>query len=411
LEAELPRLHYWAIGPKYKHSNIIRKELFRYLIFAGFKLNRDFVYNKSTKQMWIIRPYIDGEWDVMIEFKSADNPDDLVGEGIHGIVMTEVARMKPTVWSENVLPTITDTDGWVIANTTPKGEGWDFTEMQQLCVDGITGLPLYPEKCDPSRNWVFFHWTYLEQTKISGFIKRVDDLKKVMSKAEFARNFLASREIYEGQVFDGVTEDNCLQQLPNNLQFEYVFGGYDHGHTHRTGITVVGVSKEHKMYVLESIGESGLLFLSINESDRTIVKIIKELQEKYNVDKWFCSHERPENIKALRQYDIDAVSWLSTSNDEGIAETKRTARYLFANMLFQNNLLFYLENQEELKKDLKNVCFKLSLANNSYDNNKIEAKNDDVSDSLTFAVWSYYPLRREIISKLGLNIINEINDD
>lgn len=51
----------------------------------------------------------------------ADNPDRLRGIYLDGVVMDEVADMKPEVWDEVVLPTLTDRQGWALFIGTPKG--------------------------------------------------------------------------------------------------------------------------------------------------------------------------------------------------------------------------------------------------------------------------------------------------
>lgn len=56
-----------------------------------------------------------------IRIYGADNPDRLRGIYLDGVVMDEVADMKPEVWDEVVLPTLTDRQGWALFIGTPKG--------------------------------------------------------------------------------------------------------------------------------------------------------------------------------------------------------------------------------------------------------------------------------------------------
>lgn len=51
----------------------------------------------------------------------ADNPDALRGLYFDGIILDEVAQMKPEVWSEIVQPALTDRQGWALFIGTPKG--------------------------------------------------------------------------------------------------------------------------------------------------------------------------------------------------------------------------------------------------------------------------------------------------
>lgn len=51
----------------------------------------------------------------------ADNPDALRGLALSGVVLDEVAQMRPEVWREIVRPAVADREGWVLFIGTPKG--------------------------------------------------------------------------------------------------------------------------------------------------------------------------------------------------------------------------------------------------------------------------------------------------
>src|SRR5690606_9719062 len=63
-----------------------------------------------------------------VRIYGADNPDRLRGIYLDGVVLDEVADMKPEVWDEVVLPTLTDRQGWALFIGTPKGVN-RFSEM------------------------------------------------------------------------------------------------------------------------------------------------------------------------------------------------------------------------------------------------------------------------------------------
>ena len=51
----------------------------------------------------------------------ADNPDALRGLYFDGVVLDEVAQMRPEVWEEVVRPALADRNGWAVFIGTPKG--------------------------------------------------------------------------------------------------------------------------------------------------------------------------------------------------------------------------------------------------------------------------------------------------
>jgi hypothetical protein len=57
----------------------------------------------------------------VIRIFGADNPDALRGLYFDGVVLDEVAQMKPEVWDEIILPALADRKGWAVFIGTPKG--------------------------------------------------------------------------------------------------------------------------------------------------------------------------------------------------------------------------------------------------------------------------------------------------
>jgi len=51
----------------------------------------------------------------------ADNPDSLRGVRLDGVVLDEVAQMKPVVWDDIIQPALSDRKGWAIFIGTPSG--------------------------------------------------------------------------------------------------------------------------------------------------------------------------------------------------------------------------------------------------------------------------------------------------
>jgi hypothetical protein len=56
-----------------------------------------------------------------IRIFGADDPDSLRGQHLDGIVLDEVAQMKPHVWGEVLLPALASKNGWALFIGTPKG--------------------------------------------------------------------------------------------------------------------------------------------------------------------------------------------------------------------------------------------------------------------------------------------------
>lgn len=63
----------------------------------------------------------------IVEFKSADQPDNLRGEGVDKLVIDEAPEVSQYAWEHALRPTLTDSEhSRMIAIGTPKGRGWFY---------------------------------------------------------------------------------------------------------------------------------------------------------------------------------------------------------------------------------------------------------------------------------------------
>jgi hypothetical protein len=63
---------------------------------------------------------------VRILFLSADNPDSILGLGFRGILLDEAARIDRDTWHYTIRPTISQTNGWALMISTPRGRNWFY---------------------------------------------------------------------------------------------------------------------------------------------------------------------------------------------------------------------------------------------------------------------------------------------
>lgn len=108
----------WWLAPIYSQS----KMAYRKLLSAAHKGNgTSAIKHKSDSELRI--QFLN---DSVIEYKSADNPDNLRGEGLKRVVIDEAARVKREVFEDVIRPATSDTAGRVLFISTPKGKNWFF---------------------------------------------------------------------------------------------------------------------------------------------------------------------------------------------------------------------------------------------------------------------------------------------
>jgi len=147
-ELFLPKRRYWIVGPTY---DLAEKE-FRVIwddLIVGQKLGRDKrvkkAYSKRSGEMWMELP-----WQTRIECRSADHPENLVGEKLHGAIMSEAAKHRKDTFERFIRPALADARGWATFPTTPEGFNW----LYDLWALGRRGDTIYKDYS----SWQFPSW-------------------------------------------------------------------------------------------------------------------------------------------------------------------------------------------------------------------------------------------------------------
>lgn len=149
LEPELfvPRRRYWIIGPTYdlgeKEFRIIWDDLIVKKALGRDRRVRK-AYNKKQGVM-----YIEFPWQTRVEVRSADHPENLVGEALHGVIMSEAAKQRRETWEKYIRPALADFLGWATFPTTPEGFNWLYD---------IWALGRKPEYEGTYESWRFPSW-------------------------------------------------------------------------------------------------------------------------------------------------------------------------------------------------------------------------------------------------------------
>ncbi len=101
---------------------------------------------------------------VKVWFLSADNPDNIRGYGFQGLVVDEAAMIPQDVWQYVLRPTISQTLGWAVFVSTPKGRNW-FYDLYTRGLDGLE--PDYASLSFPSDASPYFpesEWADAQRT-------------------------------------------------------------------------------------------------------------------------------------------------------------------------------------------------------------------------------------------------------
>jgi hypothetical protein len=163
----------WWCAPTYKQAGIAFKTM-GLLLPPGR-------YRKRASQGEMVYEllYIDGRVRSIIDFRSADRPESLRGEGVHAAVIDEAGYWKLDSFI-SVMTTLTATNGKLRIISTPKGKNWFFDEWAK---------GWYPEQ--RAKNPEYF--SYQLPTMANPFVKpsAIDTLRRNFTDKQFRQEILA----------------------------------------------------------------------------------------------------------------------------------------------------------------------------------------------------------------------------
>lgn len=132
--------------------------------------------------------------DSAIEFRTADNPDNLTGEGIDLLIMDEAAQIGSYAWETALTPTLADNpDSRMVAISTPRGRNWFHTQYLR---GQDADWPDHESWNQPSTDNPWIDHDFIEEKR--------NELPEHVYRQEFLAEFIDDT----GGVFSGVRDRN-----------------------------------------------------------------------------------------------------------------------------------------------------------------------------------------------------------
>lgn len=216
----------WWVAPTYKQAQIAFENIVRAM--------RDQMVSKPNYTHLKFKLY-----SSEFEFRSAKNPDDLRGDGVHFLTMDECRDIKARAWFEVMMPMLTDTDGEAVFISTPQGHDW-FYHLYQLGQD-----PLQKE-----------YWSFNAPSMINPYLPLsfIEEMRSKMPEDKFEQEILAVFKPNQATVFKRVNDcirnpkkviqGNSYQEDPIPGHY-YILGWDPAKHTDFSVITVLDCNTGH----------------------------------------------------------------------------------------------------------------------------------------------------------------------
>ena len=129
---------YWIIGETFGTAEIAldacHAQIMR--VMSGRLIKR---YSRSDHRIELVGGGV-------IEGKSADHPEGMLGRGLHGAIFEEAPATQSRIWYQYVQPALADHHGWALFVGSPRGRGNWFYELREES----KGDPAWSFRCSPS---------------------------------------------------------------------------------------------------------------------------------------------------------------------------------------------------------------------------------------------------------------------
>jgi len=171
----------WWVAPTYKQAEIAFKTIVRAM--------RDQMTGRPNYTDLSFKLY-----SSEFEFRSAKEPDNLRGDGVHHLTIDECRDIKARAWTEVMAPMLADTDGTAVFISTPQGHDW-FHQIYMMGQD-----PLERE-----------YWSFSAPSYINPYLDRayIEEMRRTLPEDKFAQEILAQFLKDAATVFKRV--DGCIE--------------------------------------------------------------------------------------------------------------------------------------------------------------------------------------------------------
>lgn len=255
----------WWVAPSYRQSEMA------YRLVKRLLPKDTFVEYKADLRLELIEP--DGGFHSAIEFKSAENDDNLRGFGVHFAILDEAARISQASY-ESVWTTMTQTDGRMVIISTPKGRNWFYDEYQKGEKSG-----LLVGDVDENPEWLSIRmptWT-------NPYVKpqRILTMKKNMPADVFEQEIAARFMLESAGVFRGI--EGCIKK---GLLNQYGLPANENpiaGHRYIMGVDLARKKDYTVIFVIDLIRRHVVYYARFNDMSWSIQKRrIIEVANIYN---------------------------------------------------------------------------------------------------------------------------------
>lgn len=285
----IPDSYIWIVGPTaglcLKEFRLFRSDIMRLARKGQVRIKKNVMDLVGGRYLLQI------ENGATIEVRSQEKEDQIVGEGLTGVIMAEAARLKSHIWRELVRPTLGDYHGVAVFSTTPRGRNWIYDAYNKA-----NDAPDWAAWQLPSwRNPVLYPGGRNDPEIVA--------MEEEMDSSLFRQEIGAEFTTFSGVVYDGFDPD--VHVRPIELVPEVPVSGWvDFGFVDPFVVLAVQVLPEGKVYV----------HAEYYVTHKTTAEHCERLEEYFGrlggsrlmPERFYCDPRSPDGIKDMRRARFEA---------------------------------------------------------------------------------------------------------
>jgi hypothetical protein len=221
----------WVVAPTYELADKAFREI---VLVANERLSHMVLKSSASERLLLMRNMGGGVTE--IKGKTADNPVNLLGEGLDFLIVDEAARMKPDIYERYLEARLLDKGGWAMLISTPRGKGW-FWDLYKRGLDNR----------DPDyQSWNLPTWSnpYINRNSLR-------KLKLVTPSSIWKQEYCAEFLEGDGQVFRNIAACAIGQWL---RPFRTANGTRDPHRLYSAGLDLAQVEDYTVLTVIDDLG-------------------------------------------------------------------------------------------------------------------------------------------------------------
>lgn len=225
--------YYWIVPPTYplgeKEFRVVYDNLVRKLGF-GNKIKKQ--YNVLQGNMRIEMP-----WGSVLEVKTSERQEGLLGEALSGVVMAEAARLSMDTWQQYIRPALSDKRGWAIFSSTPRGYNW------------FQGLFMLGQVFDDDyESWRLPSWENPVVYPGGRNDPEILEIEKRVSKQFFAQEIAAEFTAFAGKIYEEFDTQIHVKKIEYNPRWSN-YNAFDYGWNNPFVCLDIMIDPDENVYV------------------------------------------------------------------------------------------------------------------------------------------------------------------